>query len=106
MKKNPSEATGPAKMLAAELLNLRKDLRTTLRAYAARLEIALAASNKKIASYGDAEKLSRDRIAEIRDLTILLRKRKLKPEKGRRKDLRKIDMLIDEVYAATHRGSR
>ena len=28
---------------------------------------------------------------------ILVRKRKLKPEKGRRKDLRKIDSLIEDL---------
>jgi hypothetical protein len=34
---------------------------------------------------------------EIRDLTIVVRNRKLKPEKGRRKDLRKIDSLIVDL---------
>jgi len=106
MKKKKADKSGPAKMLTAELLGLRKELRETVRAYAARLEIALVDSANKIASYGDAEKLSRDRLGEIRDLTIMLRKRKLKPEKGRRKDLRKIDVLIGELYAATHPGSR
>ena len=106
MKKHRNGGFGPAQLLVAELLDLRRELRTTLKAYAARLETALAASSKQIAAYGDIEKLSRDRLAEIRDLTIMLRKRKLKPEKGRRKDLRKIDLLIDEVYAATHPGSQ
>lgn len=100
--KNKRVITGPAKMLTTELLGLRRELRETVRAYTARLETALADSTKRIAAYGDGEKLPRDRVSEIRDLTIMLRKRKLKPDKGRRKDLRKIDMLIDEVYAATH----
>ena len=34
---------------------------------------------------------------QLRDLTILVRKRKLKPEKGRRKDLRKIDSIIEDL---------
>ena len=106
MKKDRDDGSAPARLLASELVDLRRELRTTLRAYSARLETALASANKKIAGYGEPEKLSGDRLSEIRDLTIMLRKRKLKPEKGRRKDLRKIDMLIDEVYAATHPGSR
>jgi hypothetical protein len=36
---------------------------------------------------------------EIRDLTIVVRNRKLKPEKGRRKDLRKIDSLIGDLVS-------
>jgi hypothetical protein len=102
MKKKRNDNSGPTKILMEELLDLRHELRETVRAYSARLEIGLAKSLNKIRSYAEAEKLSRDRISEIRDLTIMLRKRKLKPEKGRRKDLRKIDSLITEVYEATH----
>ncbi len=36
---------------------------------------------------------------QIRDLTIIVRNRKLKPEKGRRKDLRKIDSLIVDLVS-------
>jgi len=106
MKKKAVDKSGPARMLAVELVSLRREMRATVNAYTERLEKALAASANKIASYDDVEKFSRDRLSEIRDLTIMLRKRKLKPEKGRRKDLRKIDMLVDEVYAATHAAPR
>ena len=92
-------------MLAAELDALRRDLRATVRAYAARLEIDLAESMAAIASSKRAETLSRDQVHEIRDLTIMLCKRKLKPEKGRRKDLRKIDSLIRDLHSVTHPGA-
>ena len=36
---------------------------------------------------------------QVRDLTIVVRNRKLKPEKGRRKDLRKIDSLIADLIS-------
>jgi len=36
---------------------------------------------------------------QIRDLTIVVRNRKLTPEKGRRKDLRKIDSLIVDLVS-------
>jgi hypothetical protein len=88
-----------------ELDALRRDLRTTVRAYAAGLEIHLAetaAAIAAIAASKKSEELSRERQHEIRDLTILVRNRKLKPEKGRRKDLRKIDALIGELHSATH----
>jgi hypothetical protein len=47
-----------------------------------------------------ADELSRDELHRIRDLTSLVRDRKLKPEKGRRKDLRKLDALIEDLKSA------
>ena len=88
-------------MLAEELAALRRDLRATIRAYAARLEIDLAESTAAVAT-SKAETLSREQLHDIRDLTIMVRKRKLKPEKGRRKDLRKIDSLIRDLHSVTH----
>ncbi len=35
---------------------------------------------------------------QLRDLTVMVRKRKLKPEKGRRKDLRKLNALITDLH--------
>ena len=92
-----SRETSPAKSLESELERLRRDLRATLRAYAARLEIGLAKSRAALESSKPAEELSRERLHQLRDLTILVRKRKLRPEKGRRKDLRKIDSLIEDL---------
>ena len=92
-----SKNTSPARMLESELEKLRQDLRATVRAYAARLEVGLAESRAALEASKPAEELSRERLHELRELTILVRKRKLKPEKGRRKDLRKIDSLIEDL---------
>jgi hypothetical protein len=89
--------TSPVTVLETELARLRRDLRTTLRAYAARLEVNLAESRAALGSLKPVEELSRERLNEIRDLMIHVRKRKLKPEKGRRRDLRKIDSLIEDL---------
>jgi hypothetical protein len=95
--------TSPVTMLAGELAILRRDLRATIRAYAARLEIDLAESMAAVSSKR-AEALSREQLHDIRDLTIMVRKRTLKPEKGRRKDLRKVDSLIHDLHSITHPG--
>jgi len=96
-----SEVT-PATMLERELDSLRRDLRSTIRAYAARLEIDLAESTRAVASVKDCENISRERLHDIRELMILVRNRKLKPQNGRRKDVRKIDSLIRDVHSITH----
>jgi hypothetical protein len=89
----------PVTMLTDELDAVRRDLRRTIRAYAARLELDLGESIAAVTRYKQAEDLSRERLHEIRDLTIMMRKRKLKPEKGRRKDVRKLDSLIRDLHS-------
>ena len=102
-----SKETSPARLLELELEKLRQDLRATVRAYAARLEVGLAESRAALVSSKPAEELSRDRLHELRELMILVRKRKLKPDKGRRKDLRKIDSLIEDLQVLVpNKGQR
>jgi hypothetical protein len=94
-----SEVT-PATILERELDALRRDLRATIRAYAGRLEIDLAESRKVIALKNG--NLTRERLHDIRELMILVRNRKLKPQHGRRKDVRRIDSIIRDVHSITH----
>ena len=69
-------------MLTDELDAVRRDLRRTIRAYAARLELDLAESIAAVTRYKRAEDLSRERLHDIRDLTIMMRKRQT--ETGKR----------------------
>jgi len=86
-------------MLESELRGLHKDLRKVARAYINRLENDLLVCIASLRSYGPIERVSPDLLHELRDLTIIVRNRKLKPEKGRRKDLRKIDSLIVDLVS-------
>ena len=97
--KGTRREVSPVTMLTDELGALRRDLRRTIRAYAARLELDLSESIAAVTRHKRAEQLSRERLHDIRDLTIMMRKRKLKPEKGRRKDVRKIDSLIRDLQS-------
>jgi hypothetical protein len=92
-------------MLSDELDAVRRDLRRTIRAYAARLDLDLAESIVAVTRYKEAEDLPRERLHDIRDLTIMMRKRKLKPEKGRRKDVRKLDSLIHDLQSIARPGA-
>ncbi len=97
-KRNGSMNTSPVKLLESELLQLRGELRKTLRAYSARLEIQLAQSVAAVRASAPVDNLPKERLHQLRDMTTLVRKRKVKPEKGRRKDLRKIDALITDLH--------
>jgi hypothetical protein len=94
-----SPESSPLTMLQSELRGLHQDLRTVAKAYIARLENDLLVCIAALRSYGPIERLPRELLHEVRDLTIVVRNRKLKPEKGRRKDLRKIDSLIVDLVS-------
>lgn len=76
-------------MLESELRALHHDLRTVANAYIARLENDLLVCIAALRSYGPVDRIRRELLQEVRDLTTVIRKRRLKPEKGRRKDLGK-----------------
>lgn len=97
------EDASPVKMLESEITALRRDLRATVRAYASRLEGELSAAAAVLKDYGPPDDLSRERLHRIRDLTIMVRNRRLKPKKGRRKDLRQIDTLISDLGPLTEK---
>ena len=73
-------------MLESELRALHHDLRMVAKAYINRLENDLLVCIAALRSYGPIDRVPRELLHEIRDLTIIVRKRKLKPEKGRRKE--------------------
>jgi len=82
---------------------LHRDLRTIAKAYIARLENDLFVCLAALRSCGPIEHVPREMLYQIRDLTIIVRNRKLKPKKGRRKDLRKIDSLIVDLVSTIGR---
>jgi len=100
MKKKKVKAkheTSPVRHLQLELQELRRELRTIARLYAKRLELELSLTTAALDRYAPAEKLSREQLHRVRDFSIMVRQRRLRPEKGRRKDLRKIESLISDL---------
>jgi hypothetical protein len=91
--------SSPLTMLESELHALHRDLRTIANVYVTRLETDLLVCLAALRAYGPVEQVPGEMLHQIRDLTIVVRNRKLKPEKGRRKDLRKIDSLIGDLVA-------
>jgi hypothetical protein len=98
-RRRREQESSPLTMLESELRVLHRDLRTIAKAYIARLENDLFVCLAALRSYGPIEQVPREMLQQIRDLTIIVRNRKLKPEKGRRKDLRKIDSLIVDLVS-------
>lgn len=92
-----SADASPAKSLGEDLKKLRQLLRTTGRTYLRRLENELDDVAIWAKAQTRAPQLSRSAIRDLGDMVTLIRKLEIKPAKGRRKDLKKLDETIGEL---------
>ena len=102
-KSKPASAL-PFKTVTEELAFLRKTFRDLVGTYAAQLEAEIA--HLYAAVQADAEskkKLPGSRTSDLRDMLMLLRSLEVKPAKGRRRDLKKVENLIEELRAIIDR---
>jgi D-arabinose 1-dehydrogenase-like Zn-dependent alcohol dehydrogenase len=96
----PPEAS-PVKSLAEDLEMLRQAFRQCLQAYAAGVEESLQQVQTAVLNQQKARKLSPGKMRDLRDMLTLCRTLDLKPEKGRRKDLKKVEALLEELRLLT-----
>jgi uncharacterized protein YfkK (UPF0435 family) len=91
----------PMKSLAEELDFLRKSFRETVNVYAAHIETELMQIRQTVLEKTKTPKLPPAQIRDLRDMITLCRTLDLKPEKGRRKDLKKIEAAVEELHEIT-----
>jgi uncharacterized protein YfkK (UPF0435 family) len=89
----------PMKSVAEELDFLRKSFRESLDVYAARIEGQLTRIRETILEQTKKTKISASHIRDLRDIITLCRTLDLKSDKGRRKDLKKIESAVEEIHA-------
>jgi hypothetical protein len=92
-----SVEVSPMKSVAEELDFLRKSFRESLNVYAKRIETQLTQIREQILEQTKNPKPSGTQIRDLRDILTLCRTLDLKPEKGRRKDLKKIEAAVEEI---------
>jgi hypothetical protein len=88
----------PMKSLAEELDFVRKSFRESIEVYATRVEKQLAQIRHAVLEQTKNPAVPAAKIRDLRDMITLCRTLDLKPEKGRRKDLKKIDTLLEELH--------
>lgn len=93
----------PFPTVAEELAFLRKTFRDLLSAYSAQMEAEIAAVQAAVATAAESKKLPGSRGSDLRDLLMLLRALEVKPAKGKRRDLKKIENLVEELRSITER---
>ena len=98
MRMKPESLDGsPAKLVLAEIDALRAELRGLIDSYAGSLEAELERIRSLIESSGRDGKFSGAMVRDLRDMLTLLSRRQIKPERGRRKDLKRVEGLIRDL---------
>jgi hypothetical protein len=87
----------PMKSAAEELDFLRKVFREIVASYSSRVEGEIAQIREAVISEEKKKKISSSRLRDARDIITLVRTLDVKTEKGRRRDLKKIDLMIEEL---------
>lgn len=109
VKAEPTPKTKPAaalplKPVAEELAFLRKSFRELIAAYAANIEGDIARLQAMVSKEAASKrKLPASRVPELRDMLMMLRNFDVKTGKGRRRDLKKIENLVEDLRTIAER---
>ena len=94
-KARTKKLTLPTKPVLDELRFLRATFREIVTHYSSELEGEIARLANLVGVEDEAQ--NPERLRDVRDLLLLLRGLDVKPAKGRRRDLKKIETLLDEL---------
>jgi hypothetical protein len=99
--KSPSDLQHPR--VAEELAFLRKNFRDLVAAYSGQIEGEITAVMDLVKNDAESRKLPASRAHDLRDMLSLLRNLDIKPAKGRRRDLKKVETLLEELRRIVER---
>jgi len=85
------------KAVIEEIDTLRAALQSAIEAYGNRLDGELASIQQSILAESEKKRIAQPKLRDMRDILTVLRKSQFKPEKGRRKDIKKIDSLVGDL---------
>ena len=87
----------PVKPTLEELTFVRKALHDTMTQYLARIDGELNLVREAVANIAAQKKVPVERVKSLRDLLLILREVEVKPEKGRRRDLKRIETAVKDL---------
>jgi len=96
MKPTQSEAS-PMKALLEDIEVFRHLFHGTLDGLRSRMDADLEVIRSRVSALGPAEQLPTARLRDLRDMLTLIRSIEIRPEKGRRKDLKKLDSVAGDL---------
>lgn len=83
--------------VAEELAFLRKNFHDLIAAYTGQIEGEIAVLVEMVKGDAESRKRPAGRVHDLRDMLSLLRGLEIKPAKGRRRDLKKVESLLEEL---------
>lgn len=89
--------TSPQRSVILELNKIRETFRSTLLAYSVHVEQAIGSVEASTETLSRKKKMLPSQTRDLRDMMTLLGNFSVKPEKGRRKDLKKIEDLLGDL---------
>jgi len=95
--KTPSSDASPAKTLLEEIEHLRTSGHGTLDAFRSNFDRRLDGIKALLENLGAPEEIPHRKLRDIRDMLTLLSNPRIKPEKGRLKDLKKMGSISDDL---------
>ena len=102
--KSKNAAALPLEPVAEELAFLRKSFKELIQSYATQVEGEIAQLQMTLsAEMTSRKKFPAGRVLDLRDMLMLLRNFDVKPAKGRRRDLKKIEALVEELQTIVQR---
>jgi hypothetical protein len=102
-KAKPASAL-PLQTVAEELVFVRKTFRDLVDTYAAHIESELTQIHEQVLTEAASKKkLPGSRATDLRDMLMLLRSLEVKPAKGRRRDLKKVETMVEDLRSIVDR---
>jgi len=96
-----AEKSSPLNSVFEELESFRKISKEVLESYGTRLDGELQRAVEIVQKEMGKKKISPARLRDARDMLTLLRNTQIKADKGRRKDLKKIDSVVEDLAMLT-----
>lgn len=94
----------PLPVVIEELTYLRKTFRDLVAAYATSIESEIAHLHTRLsADAAGKKKLPADRLNDLRDMLMTLRSLEVKPAKGRRRDLKRVESVVEDLRTIADR---
>jgi len=100
MKADGTDAS-PVKTVVGDLESLRLALRESVSHYLSRMEGDIDSLQNVLNYMLETKKVDSGKMRDIRDMLTVLRHVDVKPEKGRRKDIKKIESVIADLRIIT-----
>jgi hypothetical protein len=91
----------PTDTVLAEIEAFRSVLHSTMEQNARRMNMVLDEVSSKVSALAKSKKASTIHVRDLRDMLTLLRKNDVSPEKARRRDIKKLDLIAADLSMLT-----